>query len=299
MGLSSYKQVVAPEQGPLIRLLEVLPNPGFCCELEPQKVRLARVRKRVMTFSDLAGDKNRSGCLPGRWIFITLTYAKIEDWQGKHISVYLNHLRDWAARRQTKIGYVWVAELQERGAVHYHLACKVERQFTLPKPDKAGWWVHGWSRIERVEKTVRNYLSKYLSKQGEGVFPAGCRLTGQGGLPPDGRAWARFQARPAYVREECNPADYPKRCRGGHTYSGALPLPTPWAGRRLVNGNVALYRYSIDERARNWWYWRMQDVIDTANHKGEQLNMISFDLADLTADDAEFRKLAMDCGFLS
>jgi hypothetical protein len=50
----------------------------------------------------------------------------------------------------------------------------------LPKPDQAGWWTHGMSRIERARNAV-GYLVKYASKcDSSGEFPKGARLFGVG-----------------------------------------------------------------------------------------------------------------------
>jgi len=233
-------------------------------EVNPKRMRVRRCRRRVMTFSDLAGDAGRSGAVAGRWVFVTLTYAKVEDWCSGHVSEFLDCVRQWARRRKITVAYVWVAELQRRGAVHYHLAFKLPKAYTLPKPDRQGWWKHGLSSVEAVRKSVRNYLSKYLSKQSErSEFPRGLRLCGMGGLPSDARAWARWQGRPSYVREECEPSDMPRRVRGGHVLVCGAPLPTPFAASLGKDGTeVRLYLMSLDQRASNWAYWRRRDEAD-------------------------------------
>lgn len=72
--------------------------------------------------------------------------------------------------------YAWVAELQERGAVHYHVILLLNRGTALPKPDKAGWWTYGSTKVQTVNSAF--YIAKYTGKehQKEGVFPKGMRM---------------------------------------------------------------------------------------------------------------------------
>ena len=82
-----------------------------------------------------------------------------------------------------KIRYQWVVELQRRGAPHYHALFWVPHKFRLRKPDEAGTWPHGSSRIELARKAV-GYLVKYATKgTDEHELPRGARLFGCGGEP--------------------------------------------------------------------------------------------------------------------
>jgi len=144
-------------------------------------------------------------------IMITLTYEHGECWRPTDIAVFLNIIRLHLRRRNVIPRYVWVAELQERGAVHYHLLLWLPNKFRLPKPDKEGWWPHGYTRIERVRHTAVAYISKYVSKTGDSLihstsslrFPKGCRIYGHGGLSVTSRTALRFSRLHSWLRRRC------------------------------------------------------------------------------------------------
>jgi hypothetical protein len=96
--------------------------------------------------------------------------------------------------------YVWVAEMQERGAVHYHVIFWLPRGLHMPKPDKRGWWPCGDSRIEAARHAV-GYVAKYASKGEEGpAFPRGVRIHAAGGLDLEGKRVARWWRAPSEAR---------------------------------------------------------------------------------------------------
>jgi hypothetical protein len=105
----------------------------------------------------------------------------------------VNALREYYKRRNWRFVYFWVAELQQRGAVHYHLIVFIPRSHKLPFPDKR-WWKKGISNIRSVRQFAA-YLAKYLQKgsSGELRFPKGLRLFGYGGLTWLERAMWRCQ----------------------------------------------------------------------------------------------------------
>jgi hypothetical protein len=109
-------------------------------------------------------------------------------------------MREWLKRRGVVFRFVWVAELQNRGAVHYHILVLLPKGLTMPKPDKQGWWPHGSTRIEWA-KCAGGYIAKYASKGYTGFFPKGCRIHGSGGLEGDYLKLARWWKRPKYVRD--------------------------------------------------------------------------------------------------
>jgi len=105
--------------------------------------------------------------------FITLTFRDIEEsWQAERaIQKLMNALRTWASRRGFEIAYFWVAEVQQRGALHYHilvLGCPY-----LPKSLLQSWWPYGFVEIRRAGDIVGGlrYLAKYLWKS--------CKLVGE------------------------------------------------------------------------------------------------------------------------
>ena len=163
-------------------------------------------------------------------VLITLTYREIDDWRPRHIARCLDHMTRWAARRRFHLGYVWTAELQQRGAVHYHIVCWLPPGLSMPKPDKQQWWRHGMSRIERARRPV-GYLVKYASK-GNDVqkFPRGLRLHGRGGLELEQRRTVAWWCLPRYVRAVfAEVGTVVRRAHGGGwvSLSSGLWLP-PW-----------------------------------------------------------------------
>jgi hypothetical protein len=193
---------------------------GFA--LDPVARRLAELRMHV-------GFAARAICVTPAFergeecLMVTLTYAGTnEDWSPRHVSDFLKNVREYMRRRGWPCRYVWVAELQKRGVIHYHVAVWVPQGEKLPKPDEQGWWPHGMTRIE-VARAAVPYLLKYLSKDTSktfGEFPKGARIYGVGGLDKLMRlarawlrlpkfiqqrasivhAWARYQGRDAVVK---------------------------------------------------------------------------------------------------
>lgn len=115
-------------------------------EIDQELARLKRMTRSVtwvgLIFETFLGPKRFKPAM------VTLTYREVDAFEPLHITKLLKCIRSWLARRGRKLHYVWVAELQQRGALHYHLLIWLPRGLTLPKPDKQGWWPHGSTRIE-------------------------------------------------------------------------------------------------------------------------------------------------------
>lgn len=173
------------------------------------------MRRAVLNSGDVVQLGYLKGGIRRDAVMVTTTYRPGVDWSPRHISQMLLRCRQWAARRGVDMAYVWTAELQARGAVHYHVVFWLPRGFTLPKPDKQGWWPHGMTKIERARRPV-GYLTKYASK-GDDVhqFPRGLRLHGRGGLEEAQRRYVAWWLLPRYVREHFSQDDRVTRCRGG------------------------------------------------------------------------------------
>jgi hypothetical protein len=92
---------------------------------------------------------------------LTLTYAPSQVWERRDITRFIDALRKFYARRGWQFVYFWVAELQQRGAVHYHVIVFVPKGHKIPKPDR--WWKKGFTHIFAVRHFAA-YLSKYLQK---------------------------------------------------------------------------------------------------------------------------------------
>lgn len=172
--------------------------------LDPEfqrKRRLSRMRRAVLNGGDVITEGLQRRGFRYRAAMVTLTYRPGVEWSGHHVSSVLNHYRNWLRRRRHPLMYVWVAELQKRGAVHYHLVLWLPKGLTPPKPDAQGWWRHGMTRVEWARRPI-GYLCKYTSK-GEDVstFPKGLRLHGRGGLSPPQRRVVSWWLLPRYVRD--------------------------------------------------------------------------------------------------
>jgi hypothetical protein len=157
------------------------------------------MRRAIANAGDEIQNCLRLGGMRYRAAMVTATYRHVDAWRGRHVNDLVRHMRQWLARRGHPMRYVWVAELQQRGAVHYHLVVWLPRGLTMPKPDKQGWWTHGSTRIEWARKPV-GYLVKYASKGDEAEFPRGLRIHGRGGLDEDQRRRVSWWLLPRYVR---------------------------------------------------------------------------------------------------
>lgn len=165
--------------------------------------RLQTVRRNVFAWSK-ALDTYLLACgRTHRLVMVTLSYHYGEDWEPKAISEYMAKVR--RASKGGILAYLWVAETQERGAIHYHVLLLVKRGTGLDKPDQAGLWNHGSTRIETARTPY--YVCKYVGKeyQKKGALPVGARVCAsyvQKGLISD-VAMAEYKAEcaPKWVRE--------------------------------------------------------------------------------------------------
>lgn len=143
---------------------------GEVIESTSQEMRVGRMRRRVAAWG-------KAATMPGDMIMITATYRYIGAWRPRHMSDLMRHIRRHLGNRLQ--GYMWVAELQKRGAVHYHILLKVTHGSRIPMPDKVGWWPYGMTRIELVRnvQSAGAYVRKYMSKGDNDMpFPPGLRL---------------------------------------------------------------------------------------------------------------------------
>lgn len=206
---------------------------GTACsliEVNPVKTRLNRVRRGVITAARMHEHELRHK----RWrpAMLTLTYRDVGGWGPKHVSHLLRLIRQWLRRRGHVLRYVWVAELQQRGALHYHVLVWLPRGLTLPKPDKQGWWPHGSTRIEWARKAA-GYLAKYASKleSKSGISsPQGARLFARGGFEDFGRTVIQWFNLPQWARQVCDLAGRAVRVKGVGLVDRetGVCLPSPW-----------------------------------------------------------------------
>lgn len=184
---------------------------------EKHRVRLARMRRSC---GIAARAHEAASVQPGfrsdYCAMLTLTYrGGVEAWEPGHVRACLHRIRKWLARRHLEMRYVWVAELQRRGSVHYHVALWLPAGVVIPKADRRGWWPHGASRIEAAQSAPR-YLMKYLSK-GTDVsgLPEGAHMHGAGGLDHAARRAKRWLSMPAAVRARADIFDDWRAAPGG------------------------------------------------------------------------------------
>jgi hypothetical protein len=153
---------------PTIRLANK--KTGEIIELEKTELRLSRERKRIFSWSEALKplfDKYEI-------LMIGLTYRPGEKWEKNDIRSYMLSLRKFLGT--FLYAYAWVAELQERKAVHFHIMIAVKKGIKIPLPDKSGMWKKGSSNVTKVKSPF--YLVSYMKKayQKEGIFPKGLRL---------------------------------------------------------------------------------------------------------------------------
>lgn len=177
-----------------------LPPPGSL-SISAAYLRASRCRASILSRANLLNMQLAEAGAPFWCAFLTLTYAKCDAWNAGHIREFNLHVRKFLGNRGHAFPYVWCAELQKRGAVHFHELVFLPNGTMLPKPDQRGWWPHGMSKIERARNAVP-YIAKYAGKMiTTDRFPAGLRLTGAGGLDEYSRSHARYVALPGYVRK--------------------------------------------------------------------------------------------------
>lgn len=183
--------------------------------------------------------------------FITLTYADVDGWEAGHFAKFRNAMAMWCRRRKIRLRYVWVAELQKRGALHYHVVVWLPKGKFLPHADAQGWWPHGMTNIVTAQSPI-GYITKYASKttveQAMG-YPRGARMCGHGGLSSEGRRHVRYWQSPMWVRDALTGRADIRKVSGGYMdkFTGEF-LPSPW--RVVVGACGQVWAYRIDDQQR-------------------------------------------------
>lgn len=219
--------------------------------------RLARLRRSVGVSARLLGV-GRPGFRPDWCCMVTLTYRPGVDWKPSHVRAALTHYREWCRRRRVPCRYVWVAELQKRGAVHYHIACWLPEGMRPPKFDVQGWWPHGSTNRVVARKAVP-YLMKYLSKgSGSMALPDGARGYGVGGLEFAQRRARRWLRLPGFVKARSDVFDdWTLATGGGWSSPEGFVVPSEyvraWLGDRW--GLVKVESYSRPFEAHGPFTW--------------------------------------------
>ena len=192
--------------------------------VDADEARLRRMKRRICKAAETheAAMRQNTGYAPA---MVTLTYERAGEWHPRHLSNALKHVRQWLKRRGHGMRYVWCAELQERGAIHYHVIvwfpCKTWGQGvrtvddTPPFWDAQGWWPHGSTQSAWADNPI-GYIASYVSKiNGKDRLPCGARMHGSGGYDLSERAAMAFHSRPTWVRNLSQVGQRITRPKGG------------------------------------------------------------------------------------
>lgn len=183
---------------------------------------------------------------------VTLTYAgDNSDWKPEHLTRTMTTFRNWCKRQGFACRYVWVAELQKRGVIHYHIAVWLPVGVRCPKFDKRGWWDHGMTNSLKARHATA-YLMSYLKKgdlEARGCLPKGARNYGVGGLCHAQRRAKRWLSLPSFVQANSSIYDDWKRAEGGGwTAPDGSHVASEFA-QVFVGGIRALIRVARHERS--------------------------------------------------
>lgn len=188
--------------------------------------------------------------------FVTLTYAKADDWKPNHLTAAAKGFREWCKSRAVPCRYTWVAEIQPQrlmktgeAAVHYHLLawlpvgvrmpCWDRRTVTKRGFKRAPFWCHGMTQRAEAKSGV-GYLMKYLSKLGEfTIFPKGLRLYGIGGLNVLGRSVRQWFNLPQWAKNGFGVGEL-KRVAGRLVVQATGEILEPAYSVRIVPGSLIL-----------------------------------------------------------
>lgn len=125
------------------------------------RIIVERLKKTMLHPSDVAEYRPK---------FVTLTFRDtMESWKAERaLQKFLNAVRTWAKREGVNsLAYFWTGEVQERGALHYHIIF-LGLPF-IPKWQWRTWWRYGFIDARAVDDLGRvfKYLAKYLWKWGK------------------------------------------------------------------------------------------------------------------------------------
>lgn len=147
-----------------------------------------------------------------RAVALTLTYCDAAVFSRKHISAFLDPLRQALKRMGCSLPYAWVLECASH--LHYHLLVWLPRGYTLDPVKLSKWWRWGSTWVEscRSVKAWGRYMSKFDSTS---KLPKGARLYGYGGLDGDGKLAVSRATLPRWLLALLPDGHLARRCSGG------------------------------------------------------------------------------------
>lgn len=188
------------------------------CAPENALRRVKRLKRSVWASGHLHAMSDSGFRNPTCW-FVTLTYQPGVEWMANHVTDAIRKFRRWCKDAGIACRYTWVAELQQRGAVHYHLLAWLPpgvnmRHWDKQSAKRAAFWPHGMTNTQPSKSGV-GYLMKYLSKLGELTkFPKGLRLYGIGGLDTKARQVRAWYNLPGWAKTSYGVGQVARRAGG-------------------------------------------------------------------------------------
>lgn len=210
---------------------------GVFFEVDHRRQRMSGLRRSTYWATKALENAQRE--IGGKLVMYTLTYRP----DVVHSNTHMGRFMDWLRTEQGDPLYCWVAELQKRGAVHYHVLALLPKGITPRSPSKnrrskigTAWgWPYGRTHILRGVK-YPHYIQKYISKGDDGdgnEYPANCRTFGAchkrlgNYLSSDDIKRKRVECYPTWAIEcavEASAGDAYCRVRGGFSIMGELAL---------------------------------------------------------------------------
>lgn len=240
--VSAKKKVSALRDTGLVSILTS--QMPYEIELPSQEyLRLKKLQKTVRVTAQVVEERIRAFKMKMKPAMVTLTYRPDVSWTPKHISSYIQCVKEWAKRRGLTVHYIWVMELTKKGVPHYHVMWWIPKGHTMPKADKQGWWKHGMTNSVWAKKPV-GYLCKYTSKGIDpvtyGKLPKNARLHGSGGLTSPMRISKIWLCAPAWVRDLFDEAN------------GVKKYGCYWVDRVTLKGFSSPFHFDITTRNLKW-----------------------------------------------
>ena len=146
-------------------------NNGHLIYIDLFKNRLLKLQHSIFAWAQVFQDYQKQN--PLSFVMVGLTYAPTFTPTPNDIRTYIKKIKRQLGSDLK--GFAWVAELQSRGVLHYHVIFAIEPSAYLARPD-SGQWPFGSSNIKRARTPF--YLASYTSKKYQkdfSKFPDGFR----------------------------------------------------------------------------------------------------------------------------